>query len=96
MPFLALVHLRELRCPECNELLAVPGARSFLVDETGEAISFSSEPPPAEMTVEIECPNGHDVTLYVPNEIGAEETLHTPEGAPIARDAVLQRDDDLG
>jgi hypothetical protein len=92
MPFLALVHLRELHCPECSLLLAPAGARSFLVDETGEAVNFSSEGPPAEMTVEIECPNGHAVTLYVPNEIGAEETLSTPDEAPIGRDAVLQRD----
>ena len=92
MPFLALVHLRELRCPECSALLAEPGARSFLVDETGEGINFAADEAPAEMTVEIECPNGHSATLYVPNEIGAEETLRTPEDAPIARDAVLQRE----
>ncbi len=90
MPFLALVHLRELRCQECNALLARPGARSFVVDETGEPVNFSGEEPPAEMTVEIACPDGHETTLYVPNEIAAEETLVTPEDAPVARDAVLQ------
>lgn len=52
-------------------------------------MSFSESEPPEEMTVEIECPNGHPVTLYVPNEIAAEETLRTPETAPIARDATI-------
>lgn len=89
MPFLALVHLRELHCPECGTLLAQAGARSFLVDRSGEAIAFSGEEAPEEMTVAIACPNGHEATLYVPNEIGAEETLHTPDDAPIARDAIL-------
>ena len=89
MPFLALVHLRELRCAQCNELLASPGARSFLVDQNGEAMSFTQDEPPAEMTAAIVCSRGHENLLYVPNEIAAEETLYTPEGAPIARDAIM-------
>lgn len=89
MPFLALVHLRELRCGQCNELLATAGARSFLVDDRGEALHFSQEAPPDEMTVAVYCSNGHENVLYVPNEIGAEETLYTPEDAPIARDAII-------
>lgn len=89
MPFLALVHLRELRCEQCNELLAAPGARSFLVDERGEAVNFSEKEPPEEMTVAILCSNRHENELYVPNEIAAEETLYTPEDAPIARDAIM-------
>ncbi len=89
MPFLALVHLRELRCAECNAHLADAGARSFIVDENDDPINFSQEEPPEEMTVEITCPNGHGTTLYVPNEISAEETLVTPADAPIGRDAVL-------
>jgi len=92
MPFLALVHLRELRCATCDALLAEGGARSFVVDERGEAINFSSEDPPAEMAIDIVCPNGHETRLYVPNEIGAEETLSTPEDAPIGRDAILRTD----
>ena len=89
MPFLALVHLRELRCAQCNELLAQAGARSFLVDESGEALNFSEDEPPAEMTAAIYCSNGHESLVYVPNEIAAEETLYTPEEAPIARDAIM-------
>ena len=89
MPFLALVHLRELRCPECDMLLAQAGSRSFLVDGSGEAVNFSGAEPPEEMTVAVKCPNGHEATLYVPNEIAAEETLSTPDDAPIARDAIL-------
>jgi phage FluMu protein Com len=89
MPFLALVHLRDLRCAQCNELLAVAGARSFLIDERGEAINFTQEEPPEEMTAAILCSRKHENLLYVPNEIGAEETLYTPEEAPIARDAIM-------
>ena len=89
MPFLALVHLRELRCGQCNELLAEAGARSFLVDERGEALNFSEEEPPEEMTIAILCSQRHENVLYVPNEIAAEETLYTPEEAPIARDAIM-------
>ena len=93
MPFLALVHLRELRCAECSALLAQAGARSFIIDAAGDPMNFSQEEPPEEMTVEIACPNGHATTLYVPNEIGAEETLVTPPDAPIGRDAVLVSDE---
>lgn len=89
MPFLALVHLRELRCEQCNELLAVPGARSFLIDAGGEAVNFSQDEPPEEMTAAIFCSRKHENVLYVPNEISAEETLYTPEDAPIARDAIM-------
>lgn len=89
MPFLALVHLRELRCAQCNELLADAGARSFLVDASGEAVHFAEEEPPDEMTAAIYCSRKHENLLYVPNEIGAEETLYTPEQAPIARDATM-------
>ena len=89
MPFLALVHLRELRCEECNALLADAGARSFIVDTSGDPVLFSQEEPPEEMTVEIACPDGHATMLYIPNEIAAEETLVTPADAPIGRDATL-------
>jgi phage FluMu protein Com len=89
MPFLALVHLRELRCEQCNELLAQAGARSFLVDERGEAMNFSESEPPEEMSVAVFCSRKHENVLYVPNEISAEETLYTPEDAPIARDAIM-------
>ncbi len=89
MPFLALVHLRELRCGRCRSLLAAAGARSFIVDERGEAFNVSSEAPPEDMRVTIVCPCGHHTVLAVPSEIGAEETLHTPDDAPIGRDAMI-------
>jgi len=89
MPFLALVHLRELRCPQCGLLLASPGARSFVVDERDEAINFSQEDPPEAMTVEILCPNGHRVEQSVPEQLAAEEALSVPDDAPIAHDALF-------
>lgn len=90
MPFLSLVHLRELRCGECDAPLALPGSRSFLVDERGDAVNVPESEQPDEMIAAIVCPNGHETLLYVPNEISAEETLLTPEDAPIALDAVLR------
>lgn len=87
--FLSLVHLRELSCEECKAPLAPAGARSFIVDAQGDPIDFSKEDPPAEMVVQMLCRNGHPTELNVPNEISAEETLTTPEEAPIAPDAVL-------
>lgn len=89
MPFLALVHLRELLCAQCGVVLAQAGARSFLVDASGEALSFPADAPPGEMTVAIFCPSGHENVMYVPNELAAEEALLTPDDAPIARDAVM-------
>jgi hypothetical protein len=89
MPFLDLVHLRELRCEECEALLAPAGARSFIVDKFGNPVQFSLEDPPAEMVVHLTCPNGHLTELNVPNEISAEETLITPEDAPIGTDAYI-------
>jgi hypothetical protein len=89
MPFLSLVHLRELRCPQCSDVLAAAGARSFIVNSERSPIGFAEGDPPAEMVVELTCKNGHAQELNVPNEISAEETMSTPDDAPIAVDAVL-------
>jgi hypothetical protein len=90
MPFLAIVHLQEARCDRCGAVLAPPGARSFVVDDEGSPVLFDADDPAVAMTVELPCPNGHAVTRLVPSEISAEETLMTPERAPIAADAVLR------
>lgn len=89
MPFLSLVHLRELQCEECKKILAPAGARSFIVDGEGNPVHFSQEDPPAEIVVQLFCRNGHATELNVPNEIAAEETLITPEEAPVGTDAVV-------
>ncbi|MBV9270449.1 MAG: hypothetical protein JO165_05100 [Candidatus Eremiobacteraeota bacterium] len=86
---MSLVHLRELRCPQCSALVAEAGARSFIVNAEDSPIGFAQDDPPAEMVVELTCENGHVQELNVPNEISAEETLSTPDDAPIAVDAVL-------
>jgi len=87
MPFLALVHLRELRCAQCGNVLAVAGSRSFIVDENGLPLSFPEDGGPDEMTVTIRCENGHETPLFVPNEIAAEDVAATPDDAPVAFDA---------
>ncbi len=87
--FLSLVHLAELRCEQCSEELAQPGARSFIVTLEGDPVEFSPDDPPAEMVVHLLCPNGHANELNVPNEISAEESMSTPDEAPICADACL-------
>lgn len=87
--FLDLVHLLELRCEQCSAVLAQPGSRSFIVDNSGDPVNFSQDDPPAEMVVHLACPSGHTTELNVPNEISAEETLVTPDEAPIAVDACI-------
>lgn len=87
--FLSLVHLRELRCATCNALMATAGARSFVVDADGNPAPFSDDEPPEDLVVHLACPNGHVTQLDVPAEIGAEDSLHTPDDAPIATDAYL-------
>ncbi|MDP9110940.1 MAG: hypothetical protein M3M96_04850 [Candidatus Eremiobacteraeota bacterium] len=89
MPFLSLVHLKSSVCIHCGAELASAGARSFVVDAQGAPINFSETDPPAVMRIEIACPQGHVTDMAVPLEIGAEESLITPEEAPIACDAVL-------
>jgi hypothetical protein len=89
VPFLAVVHLRDLACRECGAEIAAPGARSFVVDPQGAPILFDEQSMPGEMTLTIACPRGHLSELLVPNEVGVEETLATPDAAPIAPDAVL-------
>ncbi|HTZ55910.1 MAG TPA: hypothetical protein VMB20_12685 [Candidatus Acidoferrum sp.] len=89
MPFLALVHLRERRCADCNALLGEAGARSFVIDQRGDPVNFSQDEPPEEMQAVLVCQNGHSTTLRVPDDLGAEETLATPDGAPIGRDAMI-------
>jgi hypothetical protein len=91
VPFLSLVHLRELRCAQCGDRLAEAGARSFIVDDDGSPHSFASDDQPEGVAVAIVCPNGHATTLLVPSEIAAEEALITPDDAPIGLDAVLLR-----
>jgi hypothetical protein len=87
--YLALVHLRDVACEACGAPLAVAGARSFIVDEDDEPVGFEADKVPEEMTVELRCPAGHITQLFVPNEIGAEETMQTPEDAPIGADAFI-------
>ena len=87
--FLSLVHLNELRCEECKELLAEAGARSFIVSRNADPVQFSPDDPPAEIVVHLLCRNGHANELNVPNEISAEESMSTPDDAPIAADACL-------
>ena len=87
--FLSLVHLVELRCGRCSQLLAEAGARSFIVNGEGDPVLFSEDDPPAEMVVHLFCTNDHANELNVPNEISAEESLTTPDQAPIAVDACL-------
>jgi hypothetical protein len=89
MPYLALVHLRDLRCAECSALLAPAGARSFVVTGDGTPVAFAEDDEPAELRLELSCENGHGTELLVPNEIAAEATLNTPAEAAIACDAVL-------
>ena len=89
MPFLAVVHLRDLACPECGAQIAVAGARSFVVDPEGAPLLFDEQSMPSEMTLTIACPRGHLAPLLVPNEVAVEETMATPDAAPIAADAVL-------
>jgi len=90
--YLALVHLRDLVCEPCGAPLAVAGARSFIVSDDDEPVGFEQGAVPEEMTVELRCPLGHVTTLLVPNEIGAEETMQTPEEAPIGADAFIVPD----
>jgi hypothetical protein len=87
--FLSLVHLSELRCEECRDALAQPGARSFIVTLDGDPVEFSADDPPAEMVVHLLCRSGHATEVNVPNEIGAEESMNTPDEAPIGADACL-------
>ena len=85
--FLSVVHLRELKCSMCEAILAVAGARSFIVDDKGDPLAFSQDEPPEALAVQFVCRNGHVTELNVPDEIGAEESLLTPDEAPIAADA---------
>jgi hypothetical protein len=70
-------------------VLAIAGARSFIVDSNGDPVRFSPDDPPAELIVQLACPSGHVTELNVPNEISAEESMQTPEDAPVAQDAYV-------
>jgi hypothetical protein len=70
-------------------VVAAAGARSFIVNLDGDPVQFSAGDPPAEMVVHLLCSNGHANELNVPNEISAEESMVTPDEAPIAADACL-------
>jgi hypothetical protein len=90
VPFVALLHLRPLACPQCGAPVTAPGARSFVVDAEGAPVFFEPEATLERMTVEIPCVNGHAVPLRVPDDVSAEEALMTPDDAPIAQDATLK------
>ncbi|MEO7202678.1 MAG: hypothetical protein ABI431_07595 [Candidatus Tumulicola sp.] len=91
MPFIAIVHLRELQCPECGLSIAEAGARSFVVGTDGAPVWFADADMPSELAVDVSCENGHPARLLLPNEVGAEEAANVPEGAPFAPDAVLEK-----
>ena len=88
-PFLDIVHVRERRCAQCEQVLAQPGSRSFIVDAGGDPVNFDEEHPPETMRVGLRCRNGHLNTLTVPGDASAEATMMTPDDAPIAVDAQL-------
>jgi hypothetical protein len=90
VPFIAIVHLRELRCPECDVPVAEAGARSFVVDSEDAPVWFAADDAPAELEVDVYCANGHAARLLLPNEVGAEEAASVPESAPLGPDAVLE------
>jgi hypothetical protein len=89
VPFIAIVHLRDLRCPECGLQIAEPGARSFVVDADDTPVWFAPDDAPAELAVDVTCDNGHPVRLLLPNEVSAEEASTVPEKAPFGPDAVV-------
>ncbi len=90
MPFIAIVHLRDLHCPECGLPIAPAGARSFVVGADGAPVWFAAENMPSELAVDVSCENGHPVRLLLPNEVGAEEAGSVPDGAPFGPDAILE------
>ena len=51
MPFLNLVHVRELHCKTCTALLAGAGARSFIVDADDNPAPIAVEDPAAKIVV---------------------------------------------
>ncbi len=87
--FLSIVHLRELRCALCGDLLAQAGARSFVVDRAGNPVPFEERSVPQRMRLDIVCANGHVNGIEVPDDASAEEVLSTPDEAPVGKDAVL-------
>jgi hypothetical protein len=89
VPFIALVHLRDVLCPECGLLVAEAGARSFVVDAADAPVWFADDDAPAELAVDMRCDDGHPVRLLLPNEVGAEEAAAIPENAPFGPDAVV-------
>jgi hypothetical protein len=89
VPFIAIVHLRDLRCPECDLPIAPAGARSFVVDAEDAPVWFAPDDLPAELGVDVFCDNGHPVRLLLPNEVGAEEAGSVPQNAPLGPDAVV-------
>lgn len=90
MPFIAIVHLRDLNCPECALPMAQAGARSFVVGTDGAPVWFAAENMPSELAVNVSCENGHPVRLLLPNEVGAEEAGSVPDGAPFGPDAIME------
>jgi len=88
--FLSIVHLRERRCILCSALIAEAGARSFIVDDRGDPVDFAAEGPPERMQVAIVCENGHVNPIDVPGDASAEESMYTPDEAPIGRDALYK------
>jgi hypothetical protein len=89
VPFIAIVHLRAVRCPDCGVPVADAGSRSFVVDAEDTPVWFASDDAPAELAVDVTCDNGHPIRLLLPNEVAAEEASTVPEKAPFGPDAVI-------
>ncbi len=89
MPYVNLVHLRELACARCGQVLAQAGARSFVVDAQGNPLNVAQDEGRSQLAVMLTCRNGHATGLSVPDDVAAEEALVTPDDAPIGADARL-------
>lgn len=60
--FLVLHHHQETICPQCEESVASPNTKSYVLDSSGEIV-FARNQYPFPLAFSVRCSNGHRVPL---------------------------------
>jgi hypothetical protein len=86
MPGLNVRFSEELKCGECDEVLARPGEYATVRSEEGGVLLVNDADPPKGLAVRVECRAGHSTK---PAACNLEYWFLTPKGTPEAQDRAI-------
>jgi hypothetical protein len=88
VPGINIRFTEELKCGDCNEMLARPGDSATLHSEEGAVLLVNDANPPKGLAVRLECKNGHRTE---PVGCNLEYWFLTPKGTQEAPGRAIAR-----